>query len=136
MEKAYLRKNYEKKLFITLTNISYYCRSRTVFYWAKRWWTYPKEVAVKFGLKDFGVAPAGYNIPNTGHHHLIINADLPDLTLPIPANENYVHFGLGQTEATLTLEPGTYSLQLLMGNYLHIPHEKPLFSEVISITIE
>ena len=98
--------------------------------------TYPKEVAVKFGLKDFGVAPAGYNIPNTGHHHLIINADLPDLTLPIPANENYVHFGLGQTETTLTLEPGTYSLQLLMGNYLHIPHEKPLFSKAISITIE
>lgn len=98
--------------------------------------TYPTEVAVKFGLKDFGVAPAGYNISNTGHHHLIINAELPDLTLPIPANENYVHFGLGQTETNLTLEPGTYSLQLLMGNYLHIPHEKPIFSEVISITVE
>ena len=95
-----------------------------------------RAVKVKFGLEDFGVAPAGYNIPNTGHHHLIINADLPDLTLPIPANENYVHFGLGQTETTLTLEPGTYSLQLLMGNYLHIPHEKPLFSKAISITIE
>ena len=59
--------------------------------------TYTTEVAVKFGLKDFGVAPAGYNIPNTGHHHLIINAEVPDLTLPIPANENYLHFGLGQT---------------------------------------
>ena len=70
------------------------------------------------------------------HHHLIINAELPDLTLPIPANENYVHFGLGQTETNLTLEPGTYTLQLLMGNYLHIPHEKPLFSKVISITVE
>ena len=98
--------------------------------------TYTSDVAVKFGLKDFGVAPAGYNIPNTGHHHLIIDEDLPDLTLPIPANENYLHFGLGQTETTLTLEPGTYSIQLLMGNYLHIPHEKPLFSEVISITVE
>ena len=98
--------------------------------------TYTTEVSVKFGLKNFGVAPAGYNIPNTGHHHLIINADLPNLKLPIPANENYMHFGLGQTETMLKLEPGTYSLQLLMGNYLHIPHEKPLFSEVISITIE
>ena len=78
--------------------------------------TYTSDAAVKFGLKDFGVAPAGYNIPNTGHHHLIINEDLPDLTLPIPANENYLHFGLGQTETTLTLEPGTYSIQLLMGN--------------------
>lgn len=98
--------------------------------------TYTSEVEVKFGLKNFGVAPAGYNIPNTGHHHLIINAELPDLTLPIPANENYVHFGLGQTETSLTLEPGTYSLQLLMGNYLHIPHEDPLFSEKIVITVE
>tara|TARA_B100000886_G_scaffold180319_1_gene123675 strand:- start:2087 stop:2470 length:384 start_codon:yes stop_codon:yes gene_type:complete len=98
--------------------------------------TYTTEVAVKFGLKDFGIAPAGYNIPNTGHHHLIINAELPDLNLPIPANENYMHFGLGQTETTLRLEPGTYSLQLLMGNYLHIPHEQPLLSKVISITVE
>ena len=56
--------------------------------------TYTSDVAVKFGLKDFGVAPAGYNIPNTGHHHLIINEDLPDLTLPIPANENYLHLSL------------------------------------------
>jgi len=98
--------------------------------------TYSSEVEVKFGLKNFGVAPAGYNIPNTGHHHLIINAELPDLTLPIPANENYVHFGLGQTETSLTLEPGTYSLQLLMGNYLHIPHEDPIFSKKIVIIVE
>ena len=98
--------------------------------------TYTTEVAVKFGLKDFGVAPAGYNIPNTGHHHLIINAELPDLTLPIPANENYLHFGLGQTETNLTLEPGTYTLQLLMGNYLHIPHSEPIYSKEIKITVE
>ena len=76
------------------------------------------------------------HIFHTHHHHLIINAELPDLTLPIPANENYLHFGLGQTETNLTLEPGTYTLQLLMGNYLHIPHENPLFSKVISITVE
>ena len=98
--------------------------------------TYTTEVAVKFGLKDFGVAPAGYNIPNTGHHHLIINAKLPDLTLPIPANENYLHFGLGQTETNLTLEPGTYTLQLLMGNYLHIPHQDPIYSKEITITVK
>ena len=98
--------------------------------------TYTKEVTVKFGLKDFGVAPAGYNIPNTGHHHLIINAELPDLTLPIPANENYVHFGLGQTETNLILDPGTYTLQLLMGNYLHIPHQDPIYSKEITITVK
>ena len=96
-----------------------------------------RAVKVKFGLEDFGVAPAGYNIPNTGHHHLIIDSFLPeDLTKPIPADEYHLHFGLGQTETNLTLEPGTYTLQLLMGNYLHIPHENPLFSKVISITVE
>ena len=97
---------------------------------------YSEEVEVKFGLKDFGVAPAGYNIPNTGHHHLIINADLPDLSLPIPANDNYVHFGLGQTETTLNLDPGTYTLRLLMGNFLHIPHQEPIYSKEITITVK
>ena len=93
-------------------------------------------VVIKFGLRDFGVAPAGYNIPNTGHHHLIIDAELPNLELPIPANNNYVHFGLGQTETTLNLEPGTHTLRLLMGNYLHIPHQEPIYSEEITITVK
>ena len=91
---------------------------------------------VKFGLKDFGVAPAGYNIPNTGHHHLIIDAELPNLQLPVPANSNYLHFGLGQTETTITLDPGTHTLRLLMGNYLHIPHQDPIYSKEIIITVE
>jgi len=93
-------------------------------------------VVIKFGLRDFGVAPAGYNIPNTGHHHLIIDAELPNLELPIPANENYVHFGLGQTETTINLEPGTHTLRLIMGNYLHIPHTQPIYSEEIKITVK
>ena len=93
-------------------------------------------VQIKFGLKHFGVAPAGYNIPNTGHHHLIIDADLPNLELPIPANNNYVHFGLGQTETTINLDPGTHTLRLLMGNYLHIPHTEPIYSEEITITVK
>tara|TARA_B100001758_G_C18035929_1_gene415498 strand:+ start:179 stop:562 length:384 start_codon:yes stop_codon:yes gene_type:complete len=93
-------------------------------------------VEIKFGLKGFGVAPAGYNIPNTGHHHLIIDADLPNLNLPIPANQNYVHFGLGQTETTINLAPGTHTLRLLMGNYLHIPHTEPIYSEEITITVK
>ena len=93
-------------------------------------------VEIKFGLKGFGVAPAGYNIPNTGHHHLIIDADLPNLALPIPANKNYVHFGLGQTETIINLEPGTHTLRLLMGNYLHIPHTEPIYSEEITIIVK
>ncbi len=95
-----------------------------------------ETVEIIFGLKNFGVAPAGYNVPNTGHHHLIIDADLPNLGLPIPANKNYVHFGLGQTETTINLEPGTHTLRLLMGNYLHIPHTEPIYSEEITITVK
>ena len=72
---------------------------------------------MKFGLSDFGLT--GYDIPNTGHHHLIIDAPLPDLTLPIPANANYVHFGLGQTEAIISLSPGKH-IRLLL-NYVHSP---------------
>ena len=91
---------------------------------------------VKFGLSNFGIAPAGYNIPMTGHHHLLINVDLPeDLSQPIAADKNHIHFGLGQTEAEITLDKGAYRLRLLMGNYLHIPHDNPLFSEEIIIIV-
>ena len=64
------------------------------------------EVVVKFGLQNFGVSPAGLNVNGTGHHHLIIDADLPNLTQPIQADKNHVHFGKGQTEVKLELEPG------------------------------
>ena len=91
---------------------------------------------VKFGLSNFGIAPAGYDIPMTGHHHLLINVDLPeDLSQPIAADKNHIHFGLGQTEAEITLDKGAYRLRLLMGNYLHIPHDNPLFSEEIIIIV-
>ena len=72
----------------------------------------------------------------TGHHHLLINVDLPeDLSQPIAADKNHIHFGLGQTEAEITLDKGAYRLRLLMGNYLHIPHDDPLFSEEIIIIV-
>ena len=80
------------------------------------------EVVVKFGLQNFGVSPAGLNVNGTGHHHLIIDADLPNLTQPIQADKNHVHFGKGQTEVKLELEPGSHTLQLLLGDYRHIPH--------------
>lgn len=92
---------------------------------------------VRFGLADMGVAPAGVVFDNSGHHHLLINVkELPDLKLPIPADEQHVHFGLGQTEAEVSLPPGRHSLQLLLGNHLHIPHDPPVMSEVISITVK
>src|SRR5215470_12554943 len=80
-------------------------------------------VHVVFGLKGMGVAPAGVKFENTGHHHLLIDIDVPkDLEAPLPANEHIVHFGKGQTEATVPLSPGKHTLQLLLGDMNHIPH--------------
>lgn len=98
--------------------------------------TVTSPVTVKFGLSGMGVAPAGIDVPNTGHHHLLINLEkLPEAGNPIPADANHVHFGGGQTEATVKLEPGTHTLQLLLGDYLHRPHAQPVTSEKITITV-
>lgn len=94
-------------------------------------------IRVVFGLsKNWGVAPAGFDKDNTGHHHLLINTDLPDLSLPIPADDNHRHFGGGQTETEIELPPGQHTLQLLLGNFSHIPHAEPVLSEKITITVE
>lgn len=94
-------------------------------------------VSVKFGLKGMGVAPAGANLANTGHHHLLVDvAELPDFSLPLPANDNVRHFGGGQTETELTLPPGRHTLQLVFADYLHIPHDRPVVSEKITITVK
>jgi hypothetical protein len=94
------------------------------------------KVTVRFGLKNFGVAPAGTQILHTGHHHLIIDADLPPLNLPIPADKNYVHFGKGQTEVELELTKGEHTLQLLLGDFRHIPHSPPIYSKKIQIVVD
>ncbi|MDO3721574.1 DUF4399 domain-containing protein [Marinobacter sp. chi1] len=92
---------------------------------------------VVFGLRNIGVAPAGVEKENTGHHHLLIDSDMPsDLTQPLPASDQVKHFGGGQTEAEITLPPGEHTLQLLLGNHLHVPHNPPVASEQISITVE
>jgi hypothetical protein len=93
------------------------------------------EVKIVFGIKNFNILPAGVVGCNSGHHHLVINADLPNLERPIPTTENYVHFGKGQTETTIYLKPGKHTLQLLLGDYAHIPHKKPIFSEKITIEV-
>ena len=93
-------------------------------------------VTVRFGLRGMGVAPAGVTNANTGHHHLLVDvATLPPDNLPLPANDNVRHFGGGQTEVELTLTPGTHTLQLALGDALHIPHDPPLRSEKITITV-
>lgn len=99
--------------------------------------TVSSPVTIRFGLKGMGVAPAGSDKPNTGHHHLLIDTPgLPPLDEPIPANEHHKHFGGGQTEVTLDLPPGTHTLQLLLADQNHISFEPPVVSEKITITVE
>src|SRR3954466_4117286 len=89
-------------------------------------------VTVVFGLKGMGIAPAGVKFDNTGHHHLLIDTDVPaDAGAPLPASEKVVHFGKGQTETTLTLPPGTHTLQLLLGDFSHVPHNPAVVSKKI-----
>ena len=93
-------------------------------------------VRVVFGLKNMGVAPAGTIKKNTGHHHLLVNLDeLPDLKLPLPSNENLIHFGSGQTETDIKLKKGINTLQLILGNHMHVPHQPPLISKKININV-
>jgi len=98
--------------------------------------TVTSPVTVKFGLKGMGVAPAGIAFDNSGHHHLIIDAALPPLDAPIPADANHVHFGKGQTEATIELKPGKHTLQLLLGDLTHTPHDPAVVSKQITITVK
>jgi hypothetical protein len=93
------------------------------------------HIKVWFGSRNFGVAPAGTMKPNTGHHHLLIDTALPPLDQPIPNDKNHLHFGLGQTETVIDLPPGTHTLQLLMGDADHIPHDPPLMSKKITIHV-
>lgn len=98
--------------------------------------TVTSPVTVNFGLSGMGVAPAGVDHPKTGHHHLLIDTELPSDSVPIPNDETHRHFGGGQTETTIELAPGKHSLQLLLGDMRHIPHDPPVVSEPIRITVE
>src|SRR5579863_1452188 len=93
-------------------------------------------ITVRFGLKGMGIAPAGIKFDNTGHHHLLIDSDPPaNLGAPLPATDKLVHFGKGQTETSLTLTPGKHTLQLLLADLNHIPHDPPVISKKITITV-
>jgi hypothetical protein len=93
-------------------------------------------VAILFGLTNMGVAPAGSDNVNTGHHHLIIDSKLPPLDLPIPNDFNHLHFGAGQSEAMVTLPPGKHTLQLLFADENHVPHDPPLMSAPITVIVK
>jgi hypothetical protein len=93
------------------------------------------HIKVWFGTRNFGVAPAGTTKANTGHHHLLIDTALPPMDQPIPNDKNHLHFGLGQTETVIDLPPGTHTLQLVMADADHIPHDPPLISKKITIHV-
>ncbi|WP_232448012.1 DUF4399 domain-containing protein [Burkholderia ubonensis] len=91
---------------------------------------------VRMGLRNMGICPKGIERPNVGHHHLLIDADLPPLDQPIPSDRNHLHYGAGQTEARIELPPGKHTLQLLMGDHDHVPHDPPVYSKKITITVK
>ena len=96
----------------------------------------PPVFVVRFTISGMGIAPAGTQIENTGHHHLLIDVDqLPDLDVPLPMTDNIRHFGKGQTEVELQLTEGEHTLQLLLADHAHIPHDPPVLSEAITITV-
>lgn len=102
--------------------------------------TVSSPVTVVFGLSGMGVAPAGTEKENTGHHHLLIDRDAFNPTTEgaeaLPSDDNHRHFGGGQTQVTIELAPGAHSLQLVLGDHNHVPHDPPIVSELIMITVE
>ena len=124
-------------IFVFFSSLGFSSENKLYFIEPKDGATVNGPVKIIFGLSGMGVAPAGIDFPNTGHHHLLVDVEnLPDLSKPIPANKNHIHFGKGQTQAILELPEGKRTLQLLMGNYLHIPHKEPVISDKITIFVK
>ena len=99
----------------------------TVIHGGKLW--------VRMGLRGMGICPKGVNVPNTGHHHLLIDTDLPPLDQQIPSDRNHLHYGAGETDARVELAPGTHTLQLLLGDANHVPQVPPVYSKKITIYV-
>jgi hypothetical protein len=94
-------------------------------------------ITIRFGIEGMEIVPAGKEKPMSGHHHLLVNVEkLPNMKSPIPADKNHLHFGKGQTETQLNFPSGRHTLQLLLGDYMHVPHEKPLISDKIEIIVK
>jgi len=91
---------------------------------------------LRMGLRNMGVAPKGVERQNTGHHHVLIDTDLPPMDKEIPSDRNHLHFGAGETEARIELPPGKHTLQLLLGDHNHVPHDPPVMSKKITITVK
>ena len=96
-----------------------------------------KKINVVFGSKNILIKPAGELVPNSGHHHLLINVGLlPDLSMPIPASDQFIHFGKGQESTVINLPKGRHKLQLILGNHVHIPHKPPVMSDPIYVEVK
>ena len=96
-----------------------------------------KKINVVFGSENILIKPAGELVPNSGHHHLLINVDLlPDLSMPIPASDQFIHFGKGQESTVIDLPKGRHKLQLILGNHVHIPHKPPVMSDPIYVEVK
>ena len=131
-------------LWLQLAGLSGVCKAATTapadahayFIWpadgtviqGRRFW-------VRMGLRGMGVAPKGVAIPNTGHHHLLIDVPLPDMNEPIPSDRNHLHFGAGESEARIELSSGRHTLQMLIGDRDHRPHEPPVYSAPITVIV-
>ena len=98
--------------------------------------TVSNPIDIEFGIEAMTVAKAGEQQPDSGHHHLLIDTDLPDLGAPVPADANHVHFGDGSTRTEISIEPGQHTLRLLLADYLQVPHDPPVVSAAITITVE
>ena len=98
--------------------------------------TIPAKMTIHFGISGMNLAAAGNDRPNTGHHHLLIDTELPGLDQPIPSDFNHLHFGRGQDEMELSLTPGAHTLQLLLGDGDHVPHNPPVVSPVIRVFVD
>ncbi len=93
-------------------------------------------VKVVFGLSGMGIAPAGTQFENTGHHHLLVDDPQIEYVQPLPQNDNIRHFGKGQTETTVELKPGKHTLQLLFADWKHQPFNPSVQSEKITVTVK
>jgi hypothetical protein len=98
--------------------------------------TVKNPITVKFGVEGMKVVPAGTDEPDSGHHHLLIDTKFEDYNVPIPADAQHIHYGKAQTEGTIELSPGKHTLQDVFADKNHIPHEPPVQSDVITITVE
>ena len=106
------------------------------FVWPQNGTTIKGGFWCRFGLRNMGITHAGDDYQNSGHHHLLIDVTEPlDPNEPIPQDKNHLHFGAGQTEARIELPPGKHTLQLLLGDENHVPHQPPLYSKVITVTV-